>query len=114
LSTTTPVWLSKVQESYAQDSKAQQMISALALDAQAIPHFTLLNGILRYKNKIWVGNNEDLHQQIFQALHSFAVCGHSGFPVTYRRMKQLFAWVGMKTATLIFYQSLFCLSASKA
>jgi hypothetical protein len=31
--------------------------------------------------------------------------GHSGFPVTYRKMKQLFAWQGMKTITKAFVQS---------
>jgi hypothetical protein len=30
------------------------------------------------------------------ALHDSAVRGHSGFPVTYRRIKSNFAWPGMK------------------
>ena len=31
------------------------------------------------------------------ALHDSPVGGHSGFPVTYRRIKQLFSWPSMKT-----------------
>jgi transposase InsO family protein len=30
-------------------------------------------------------------------MHDSPMGGHSGFPVTYRRIKQLFAWKGMKT-----------------
>jgi hypothetical protein len=81
------------------------MITALALDPQAVPHFTKNNGILRHKNRIWVGDNEELHQQFFQALHSSVVGGHSGFPTTYRRMKQLIAWVRMKADTLSFVKA---------
>jgi hypothetical protein len=30
--------------------------------------------------------------------------GHSGFPVTFRTIKQVFAWSGIKSATLAFVQ----------
>jgi hypothetical protein len=96
----THEWLNSMQESYINNSKAQQMLPALAVDPQAVPHFSLANGILRYKHRICVGNNKALQQQNFQALHPSVVGGHSGFPVTYRRMKQLFAWSEMKIDTL--------------
>jgi hypothetical protein len=38
-------------------------------------------------------------------MHSFAVGGHLGVPVTYRRMKQIFAWKGMKSVVQDFVQS---------
>jgi hypothetical protein len=72
---------------------------------QALPNFTLMDGVLRYKKRIWLGHNTVLHQQVLQAVHASAMGGHSGFPVTYSKMKQLFAWKGMKTATLAFVQS---------
>lgn len=50
------------------------------------------------KNRIWVGDNPDLQQKIITVLHDNAVGGHSGLPVTYSRIKKLFAWRGMKTA----------------
>lgn len=31
-----------------------------------------------------------------QVLHGSAIGGHPGFPVTYRRVKHLFAWPGLK------------------
>jgi hypothetical protein len=81
ISTCTPVWLQSMQEGYQQDPKTQQMLTALLVKPDAIPHFTL------------------------EAVHSSTGGGHSGFPVTYRKMKQLFAWQGMKTITKAFVQS---------
>jgi hypothetical protein len=40
-----------------------------------------------------------------EALHCSIVAGHSGFPVTYRRMKHIFAWCGMKADTLSFVKA---------
>jgi hypothetical protein len=60
MSASTPVWLTKVQEGYILDDKTHQMIADLAMDSKAVPHFSLSNGILRYKNGIWIGNNNAL------------------------------------------------------
>jgi hypothetical protein len=86
------------------DSEAQDLLSALAVAPDSIPHFTLKDGILRYQNRIWLGTNETLHQQVLQALHCSAIGEHSGFPITNRRLKQLFAWKGMKSTTHSFVQ----------
>jgi hypothetical protein len=104
LSTCSPAWIQKVQEGYKMDSKAHELLSALAIAPDSIPHFTLKESILRYKNRIWLGNNETLQQQVLQALHCSAIGGHSGFLVTYRQLKQLFAWKGMKSTTHTFMQ----------
>jgi hypothetical protein len=43
-----------------------------------------------------VGNSPDLQHKLILAFHSSDVGGHSGVPVTYAILKQLFAWKGMK------------------
>lgn len=43
----------------------------------------------------WV-SNVTMQHTVLQAMHSSPVGGHSCFPVTYHRVKQLFAWTGMK------------------
>jgi hypothetical protein len=78
------------------------MISALSVDPTSVPNFSWQDGVLRYKNRIWLGNNVDLQQTVLQAVHSAAIGGHLGFPMTYRKMKQLLAWKGMKSATQAF------------
>jgi hypothetical protein len=104
LSTCSPTWIQKIQEGYKVGPKAQELLSTLVVSPGSIPHFTLKDGILRYKNRIWLGTNETLHQQVLHALHCSAIGGHSGFPVTYGRLKQLFAWKCMKLATHSFVQ----------
>lgn len=98
VSSGTPQWIAEVASSYMQDKTAQELITKLAVDSAAVPHYSWKDGILRYKNRIWVGADSDLQQKLLAAFHCSAVGGHSGMPVTYARLKQLFAWKGMKRA----------------
>jgi transposase InsO family protein len=59
-----------------------------------------------------VGNLPKLQQQLLSAFHDSAVGGHSGVPVTYRRLKQYFAWKGMKTAVHSYVQA--CITCQQA
>jgi transposase InsO family protein len=72
-------------------------LAKLSLDGASVPHFSLQDGILRYKNRVWVGSDVPLHHKLVAAFHQSPVGGHSGVPVTYRKIKQVFAWKGMKT-----------------
>lgn len=58
-----------------------------------------------FKRRVWVGNNVQLQQQILANLHASAVGGHSGIQVTYQRVKQLFAWPGLRKCVHDFVQS---------
>lgn len=62
---------------------ALKLLQELTLDPQAHPPYTLLNGIIRYNNRVWVGKNKELQLRIFQGLHTSALGGHSGFLVMY-------------------------------
>lgn len=96
VSSLQPSWLSKVVSSYTSDPKAQQLLQQLSISPDSHPAFKLKNGLLLYKNRLWLGHDIGLHSKVFQAFHSSPVGGHSGFPVTYRRIKSLFSWIGMK------------------
>jgi hypothetical protein len=43
-----------------------------------------------------VGNHDNLCHNLFLALHSSAVGGHSGTQATWHRLKKIFHWPGMK------------------
>jgi hypothetical protein len=81
---------------YEHDSFTKDVMTKLLLDADVVPGFSLANGILRYKNIIWVGFDGEVQKQLLEACHSSAVGRHSGVPVTYRKIKQMFAWKGLK------------------
>jgi hypothetical protein len=67
----------------------------LLVNPNSIPHFTLHKGVLRYKGCVYVGALPSLHTKIIYACHDTTLGGHSGIPVTLRRIKQLFFWPGM-------------------
>lgn len=96
LSKGTPQWLLDVVDGYSHDPKAQQLLSELALKPSSTRPYSLQKGIIRYKGRVWLGANNSLQQRVVSALHDSALGGHSAFPVTYCRVKQLFAWPGLK------------------
>ncbi|WVZ49086.1 hypothetical protein U9M48_000467 [Paspalum notatum var. saurae] len=93
LSVASPAWLKLVLASYSNDADAQSKLAQLAIDPLAVPHFSLHNGLLKYKTRIWWG-------------------GHSGVPVTLRKLKQLFAWKGLNASVHSFVTS--CLVCQQA
>jgi hypothetical protein len=105
ISSATPQWLLQVMDGYKHDDQAQKLLAALSVTLAPLGPYKLKSGILRYKDRIWIGNNFPLQNQIMLALHDSPVGGHSGFPVTYRRIKQLFSWPSMKTSVKDYVKS---------
>lgn len=62
--------------------------------------FSLQNGILQFRGRIWLGGSIKLQQRIMVAFHDSSIGGHSGFPATFWRVRRLFAWPKMKTHVL--------------
>jgi hypothetical protein len=90
VSTCVPQWLDQVVASYTNDPQDTVLISQLSVNPDAIPHYTLVNGVLRFKNRIWLGKDKHLQLQLLTAFHSSALGGHSGIPATYNKLKQYF------------------------
>jgi hypothetical protein len=57
---------------------------------------TLTDGVIRYNNRIWIGQNFALRTKLITAFHSSALGGHSGIQATYQRLKKMLYWAGMK------------------
>jgi len=102
LSISTLAWLADVTASYASNPESTKLLQELSVNPHSHPPFTLHHGVIRYSGRIWVGNNHQLQQNIISTLHDSALGGHSGFPVTYSRIKKLFFWRGMKQSIKAF------------
>jgi hypothetical protein len=76
------VFLSEVVASYTNDPQAAGLISQLSVNPDAIPHYALVKGVLRFKNCIWLGKDKDLQLQLLTAFRSSALGGHFGIPAT--------------------------------
>jgi hypothetical protein len=91
-----PRWLEIITEGYLKDPKAQLLLHELSLHSPNERGYALRQGIIRFKDRIWLGNNLEAHQAILLSLHSGGVGGHSGFLGTYERTKALFVWPNIK------------------
>jgi hypothetical protein len=76
-------------DAYASNTHTTKLLATLAIQSPT-GHFTLEEGIIRYKGKVWVGHSASIQLQILQTLHSGSLGGHSSFRPTYKRIKELF------------------------
>jgi hypothetical protein len=84
ISYASPGWLLSFQSSYEGDPFAADLISKLSLDSSPVLNYTWKDGLLRYKTRIWIGNNPGIHSQLVASLHNTLVGGHSRIPVACR------------------------------
>lgn len=82
--------------SYRTDAKATELLQALTICSLDTHGHGLDRGMIKYKGRLWIGNNAALQTKLISELHTAAVGGHSGIRPTYLRLKNLFFWPGMK------------------
>ena len=90
-----PTWILSIIDAYQQDATAQQLLQRLSIAKDPDDLFTLHEGVIRHKGRIWLPANSGLQQQIITEMHATPLGGHSGIPITLRKLKQLFFWQGM-------------------
>lgn len=91
-----PVWVQEILNSYATDPQAERLLMQLAVHSSNDNGYTLEEGVIRYKGRLWVANNSALQTKIIAAFHSSPVGGHSGNQATYHRVKKKIHWKGLK------------------
>jgi hypothetical protein len=62
ISTLQPVWLQELVDAYSTDPMTTNIFSTLAVNNPS-GHFSLQQGIIKYKGKIWVGNIKSMQTQ---------------------------------------------------
>jgi hypothetical protein len=78
ISVVTPQWCEDIVKGYQEDPQTVVLLTKVAANAAVVPHFTLENGLLKYKNRIWVGRNNSIQLRLIKLLHSSPVGGHFG------------------------------------
>lgn len=74
ISSATPHWLLEVESGYDQDDFAARLKAHLLLAPSSVPSFSLVDGVLRYKNHIWIGHNVTPQNKLIAACHEKVVC----------------------------------------
>uniref|UniRef100_A0A453EC58 Reverse transcriptase domain-containing protein n=2 Tax=Aegilops tauschii subsp. strangulata TaxID=200361 RepID=A0A453EC58_AEGTS len=105
ITTAVPAWLEAVQQGYDGDPAAQRLLARLATQQGNLDGYTLQEGIIRQHGRIWLGDNVDLQKQVLDALHTGAIGSHSGFNATYRQVRRLFTWPGLKHHVKLFVEA---------
>jgi hypothetical protein len=68
-----PIWIQEVLNSYHTDADAMALLQELAVSSRNAGGYSLLDGVIRYKTKIWVGNNTALQTKLIAAFHALAL-----------------------------------------
>lgn len=105
LSSPTPTWLERLKEGYETDPQCLQLLTELCLASPNDKGYSLVDGIIKFHGRVWVGSNQLAQQHILQALHASGIGGHSGIQATYHRVKSLFAWPKLKETVTQFVQA---------
>jgi hypothetical protein len=90
ISVVLPVWIQEVVNSYHIDSEAIALLQELALASPNAQGYSLSEGVIRHKTRIWVVNNSAQHMKLIATFHTSALGGHSGIQATYQRLKKMF------------------------
>lgn len=62
-----PVWLEAIRNSYHSDLAAKQKLTSLSLDPNSEADFTLQDGVLRFKGRVWIGDDTVIQQNLINS-----------------------------------------------
>jgi hypothetical protein len=78
-----PRWLESITEGYEKDEQAKKLLQELSIHSPNKQGYSLQQGLIRFKHRVWLGNNSEAHQAILLSVHDSGIGGHSGFLGTY-------------------------------
>ena len=86
-----PLWLDSLKDSCKSDGGYQDLLSKLVdSNHPSQAGYSLQNGLILYKNKIYLSPTSSLIPLLLQQLHDNPIGGHSGYLKTFHRVKQDF------------------------
>ncbi|GKB95903.1 transposon ty3-I gag-pol polyprotein [Tanacetum coccineum] len=88
--------LQRIKVSWESDPNIQQIISKVQDRSSVGSKFTWQDDQLRRNGKLVIGSNENLRQELLKYYHDEPLGGHSGVEASYKRLKVVFYWKGMK------------------
>ncbi|KAL3512911.1 hypothetical protein ACH5RR_025628 [Cinchona calisaya] len=86
----------EVGDSCLGDPEAEKLICEQTIKTGENSDWAFVDGILKYKGKLYIGCKNGVRQKIIEALHSSQQGGHSRIQASLQRAKTWFYWPGMK------------------
>ena len=64
--------------------------------------YKVIDGVIYYKDRIYLVSESSLKKKIMEAAHDSPLASHSGYLKPYRKVRERFAWKGLKNDVLKF------------
>ena len=94
----SPSWIKELKATYQSSTMMQQLLQQLQSGSACPKFFSLHNGLILYKGKVYLDPQSSLKSKVLHLVHNSPLGGHSGFLKSFYRLKQdFFFWVGMKS-----------------
>ncbi|KAD7479936.1 hypothetical protein E3N88_03072 [Mikania micrantha] len=93
--------LQRIKEIWNSDMQLQAVIKQVGAGHQ-VKNVSWDGQLLKKKNKVWIGNDEQLKNDIMVLFHASPLGGHSGFRPTLQKIKSLFYWKGCSKQVRLF------------
>jgi hypothetical protein len=85
-----------VINSYQTNHVASALLQELAITSSNSQGYPLVDGVIHYKDKIWIWENSTLKTKMISSFHASALGDHLGIQATYQRLSKMFHWHGLK------------------
>lgn len=89
-------FLERVKNAGQHDEKYQQMKETLKQDGEDEEYHLTEDRLIRFKNRIYVPNTDDLKRLIMREYHVKPYSGHSGYQKTVTAIKNFYYWPNLK------------------
>jgi hypothetical protein len=93
LSSPTPNWVEVIKEEVDNDKDLQELIQRVK-DGEALGPWQHREGVLFYKDRIYLSENSSLISAILEQIHGGF---HEGYHKTFQRIRANFYWKGMRS-----------------
>lgn len=87
-----PKWKEVIIEGYHQDEVAKVLLTELSITGYNDRGYALMDGIIKYRGRGWLGNHVEPHQAIMLAVHTSGLGEKYEITTTYNKIKALFDW----------------------
>lgn len=70
------LWVQKLRDRYADYPEDEQLLTELTVTGKEQKNgYELIDGVIRYTGRVWVGSNVLAHQHILHAMHDNSIGG---------------------------------------
>ncbi|WJX73966.1 hypothetical protein P8452_57684 [Trifolium repens] len=105
ISSPVPTLITNLRHYYTKDTEGRALVLKHTSDPKTQHLFKFLDGLLYFKDRIYVPDMSDLRQAILKEYHNTPLAGHSGLHPTLFRLSASFLWPGVYRDVKLFVKT---------